>query len=293
MAETIDLELFGVFAAIAEARSFTGAAKRLRTTKATVSRSLARLEEMVGEELVHRNTRTVSLSTAGTALYERIAPHVAMLREAAKTLPASETVLSGDLRITAPPDVGTVLLPDVLTMLSLRYPGIRVDARLTNDIVDLVAEGFDLAIRMSTGPMKDSTLTSRKLGTIAMGAYASPTYLARRGTPKTFGDADHEWLIHRRGLTDPVFKKRCPRLVSNDMALLRDVARAGAGIAHIPTFTAAPAVSAGELARVALPMRMASASMLLVYPSSGQVARKVEAFRDMFLEALRARPLPP
>jgi DNA-binding transcriptional LysR family regulator len=295
MSETIDLELLNVFAALAEARSFTGAAKRLRTTKATVSRSLARLEEKLGTELVHRTTRTLSLSTAGTALYERIAPHVAVLRDASHELPGEEEQPHGELRITAPVDLGNAILPEVLSRFALRYPGVRVHAELTNTIVDLVAEGYDLALRLGQGPMKDSSLTARRLAAIHMGAFASPAYVARRGAPRGVDDDDHELLLHPGSRHAPPFKKHRvrPRLTSNDMFLLRDVARQGGGIAVLPTFLAAPLVASGDLVRVlASQVNVTSAQLMLVYPSSGQVARKVEAFRDVVIETLKARPLP-
>ena len=289
---SLDLDLLAVFVTIAEARSFTAAAERLKTTKATVSRSLARLEEELGTELVHRTTRHLSLSTAGTALYERVAPHVTALRDAAKELPGEDEQPAGELRITAPVDLGDVLLPEVLSRLALRYPAVHVDARMTNDVVDLVAEGFDLAIRMTAGKLKDSSLTARKLGPTGIAAYASPAYVARRGAPRDFGDDGHEWLLHAATRRDPRFKKTRPRLVTNDMILLRETARAGMGVALIPTFMAAAPVAAGELVRVATSTKVVSGAMLLVYPSSGQVARKVEVFRDVLVETLRQRPLP-
>lgn len=290
MRDAISLDLYDVFVAIAEARSVTAAAKRLRTTKATVSRSLARLEAQVGAELVHRSTRSLSLSAAGHALYDMVAPGVTALRDASRGISAKKTVPRGTLRVTAPVDVGAFLLPDVLATCAARYPEITVEARLTNDVLDLVAEGIDVALRVATVAPRDSGLTSRKLGTILMGVYAAPAWLARHGTPRALGDDGHEWLIHtsaRRSLG-----KVRPRAISNDMALLRDLARRAVGVAVIPQFVAAPLVVTGELSRVLTDEQGVTGTISLVYPSSGQVARKVEVFRDVVVEALQARPLP-
>src|SRR6516162_9126880 len=135
MNETMSLELLTSFIAVAETSSFSAAAERLGTSKATVSRAIARLEEGVGAELVHRTTRRVALSTAGIALYERAAPHLAQLRSAVCSLPELEEAPSGELRITAPIDIGATLLPEVVARFTLRYPAVRVDARLTNRVV--------------------------------------------------------------------------------------------------------------------------------------------------------------
>src|SRR5262245_31868470 len=114
MNETVALDLLQAFVAVAETSSFSAAAERLGTSKATVSRAIAKLEEGVGAELVHRTTRQVALSTAGTALYERAAPHLAALQKSVCTLPELEEAPSGELKITAAIDIGATLLPEVV-----------------------------------------------------------------------------------------------------------------------------------------------------------------------------------
>ncbi len=291
MNETIELDALALFVAVAETMSFTRAAARLGTTKATVSRSIAKLEALVGAELVHRTTRSVSLSTAGTALYERVAPHVAALRGVATSLPESESLPAGELRITAPFDFGVIVLPEVVARFGLRFPGVRVDVHLTNDLVDLVAGRFDLAIRAASSKLKASSLTVRRLAALSAGTYAAPSYVARRGSPRALGDGDHDWAVHP-GLAPVRFPKRfVPRVTSNDLYFLRDLLRAGMHVGVLPTFVAEPLVALGELVRI-LPVKLHGAGLVLLYPSSGQVAPKITAFRDVLLETLRARPLP-
>src|SRR5262252_4971609 len=142
MVATIDFALVGPFLAVADTASFSAAAKAMGVTKGTVSRAVARLEASVGAELFHRTTRQVALSTAGAALYERTAPHLAAIRQALGTLPEREERPSGELRITAPTELGSTLLAEVVAEFTARYPEVRVDAHLTNRKVDIVGEGF-------------------------------------------------------------------------------------------------------------------------------------------------------
>jgi DNA-binding transcriptional LysR family regulator len=285
-------QLLSAFVAVAEQASFTKAARKLGVGKGTVSRAVAELERQLGMELLHRTTHTVALSTAGVALYERTAPHLAALDVAVLKLPESATEPSGELRLTTPPDFGVAVLPELLLQFARRYPKISLDVWLTNTNIDLVKEGFDLAIR--AGPaLKDSTLTARRLGGGRVGFFASPEYLARRGKPKEPNDADHDWLLHRalRRSVKP-FQSGTPRILCDDMLLIRELARKGAGIGLLPLAFAAPYVQDGSLEEVpvSLPGGI-SGGLFLVYPSSGEVPRKVTAFRDFLLDWLKKSSL--
>lgn len=290
MPAPIALDLLAQFVAVAETTSFSLAARRLGVTKATVSRGIARLERELGVELVHRTTRRVALSTAGTALYERAAPALEALRQAAAGLPEREEKPSGELRITAPTDFGLAILPELVARFVARYPSVRLDARVTNRVVDLVAEGFDMAIR-ATGRPRDSSLTIRRLTRVGGRYYAAPAYLARRGEPRTVAEAGHTWIFP--GMV-PLAALGLPRgyrpeLLGDDFVFIREAARHGAGIGLMPEFLAEPHVLAGELCRVLPTVHRDFGSFSLVYPSSGQVPRKLTAFRDFLVEALAVR----
>jgi DNA-binding transcriptional LysR family regulator len=289
MNATIDLALLSVFVAVAEASSFSRAARALGTTTATVSRGLARLEALVGAELVHRTTRRVALSTAGQALYERTASHVGALQAAVRDLPERQEEPAGTLRLTAPYDLGVTLLGEVVARYVARYPQVRVDADFTSRRVDLVAEGFDLAIRPSAGLPRDSGLTVRRLLTGAvLGFFAAPEYLARRGVPRVVGAPDHEWIsVAALGRQVEGLRAGQARIVANDFLFVREAARAGAGVGLLPGFVARPLVVAGELAPVLGTVKLPGGGLLLLYPASGQVARKVTAFRDLLVAALK------
>ena len=293
MPETpFDYQLLAVFIAVAELSSFSKAARKLGIGKGTVSRAIALLEEQLGAELLHRTTHAGALSTAGVALYERVAPHVVALNQAVQKLPERAAVPSGELRLTAPQDIAQVILPEVLTQFARRYPEVRVDLRVTNRNVDLVAEGFDLAIRVAT-KMKDSTLTARRLDTQGLRFYAAPAYVARRGRPKKIGEPDHDWIVHP--LTRPALKlppETVPRFMCDDFLVIRARARDGAGVGMMPRFIGTPYVNEGLLEDMELaePASL-RAGLYLVWPSSGQVPRKVVAFRDFFVEWLRKAPM--
>jgi DNA-binding transcriptional LysR family regulator len=293
MSETqADTALLTTFVAVADQQSFTRAARRLGIGKGTVSRAIALLESQLGAELLHRTTHAVALSTAGVALYERVAPHLAALNQAVQKLPERAAVPSGELRMTAPQDIAQVILPEVLTQFARRYPEVRVDLRATNRQVDLVAEGFDLAIRAAT-KMKDSTLTARRLGIGGLGFYAAPSYLARRGRPKRIGEAEHDWIVHpftRAALKLP--PETVTRFQCDDFLVIRALARDGAGIGMMPRFIGTPYVNEGLLEDTGLaePASL-RAGLYLVWPSSGQVPRKVVAFREFFVEWLRKAPM--
>lgn len=175
-------------------------------------------------------------------------------------LPERDEEPSGELRLTAPNDFGAIVLPDILSHFLRRYPQIHFDVRLTNARTDLVAEGFDLAIRAAPTGMKGSALTVRRLGTAGGELYAAPSHVARRGRPKLLADPKHDWIMHPHMMATLKVPKHSVRFRCDDFLLARDLVRDGAGVA-------------------------------LLYPSSGHVPRKVSAFRDFLVDRLKTAPL--
>jgi DNA-binding transcriptional LysR family regulator len=285
---TLDLGLLSMFAAVAETSSFSAAAQRLGLTKGTVSRGISRLEATLGVELVHRTTRSVALSTAGSALYEKTAPQLLSLHRSVLNLPEGDGRPAGELRMAAPADFGATVLPEVIARYTARYPDVRVDLTLTSRHVDLVREGLDLAIRASLVRLEDSSLTMRRLTRAEGFAYAAPAYLARRGTPRSPGDPAHDWVLVRdarpRDLGLP--ENIRPRLVCDDFVFARDALRAGTGVGLLPSFLGEPCVGTGELVRVLPELRVSGEGYVLLYPTSGHVPRKVTAFRDLLVEVM-------
>ena len=291
MAETIRFDLLDLFVAVAETASFSGAAKKLGVTKGTVSRGIAKLEEALGSELVHRTTRQVSLSTAGQALYERAAPHLEALRQSVCSLPELEEQPSGEVRVTAPTDFGIEILAEIAAGFALRYPSVRLDCHITNRVVDLVGEGFDVAIRaVSKYPLKSSSMAAKPLAQIEMQFYASPSYIARRGNPRALSDEDHDWVVLKQVRQTMALPRGVrPRIEGDDFFFIREVLRHGGGVGMLPTFMGDPHVVRGDLVRVLPNFRQRGSGRLVVlYPSARRVPRKVSAFRDYLIETIGA-----
>ncbi len=285
---TIDVAHLVTFVEVADASSFSGAARALGTTTATVSRTIAKLEASVGSRLFHRTTRRVSLTTAGTALYERTATHLRALAHAAKELPEQQNEPAGKIKFTAPYDLGATFLGSVIARFIALHPKVQVQAEFSSGVVDIAAEGFDVALRGESTKHRDPSLTARRLvprGDLSL--YASPSYLARRGTPRGLESLEHDWLIAgplRRAFDFP--KTLTPRIVANDFLFLRGVASAGGGIATLPAFIAQPFVASGDLVRVLPSVRVNVGGLVMLYSSTRPLARKIAAFRDFLMEVI-------
>lgn len=292
----MDLNLLTLFVTVADASSFSAAAERMGLPRSSVSRNVAALEAALGVQLFHRTTRQVALSTAGQALYERVAPQLAALQQSLVSLPEREEQPSGELRVTAPNDMGATFLPDAIARFSARYPAVQVDVRLTNRIVDLVAEGFDVALRIAGGgQLADSSLMARRLSELDSQVFASPSYLARQGHPRAPEDtADHDWVVFRSVPVPPpplAAPRNRPRIVADDMLFVREAVRAGCGLGLLPSFLAQEDVAAGRLVRVLPRTAQTVGALYLVHPPSQHVPKKITAFRDFLLEFLAAHPL--
>ncbi len=294
----MDLNLLTVFEAVARTSSFSAAAKELGVPKSSVSRGVARLENELGVQLLFRTTRQVSLSATGTALYDRVTPLLRSVKAALGELPEREEAPSGTLRITAPVDLGVLFLAEVVTRYTARYPAVSVDVHLTGRVVDLVAEGFDVALRVAA-KLEDSSLVVRRAAPVLFHLFASPLYLARRGTPRTEADlAGQDWVAFRGGpqnLRVTVPRQvagpsgRPARIVCDDLLFVRDAVRAGAGVGLLPTFVAEADVAAGRLVRILPRFERPAGSLHVVTPAAKHVPPKVTAFRDLVVELLRTR----
>jgi DNA-binding transcriptional LysR family regulator len=290
----MDLNLLTVFEAVARTASFSAAANELGIPKSSASRSVAKLEDELGVQLLFRTTRRVSLSAAGTALYDRLTPLLRSVKAVLGELPEREEAPSGTLKVTAPVDLGVLFLAEVARRYTARYPAISLDVHLTGRVVDLVGEGFDVALRASPR-LADSTLVARRLATIVAHLYAAPAYVARRGTPRTEADLDqHDWVVFQPGaqrlrVNGPAPRQaRPPRIVCDDFLFARDAICAGAGIGLLPTLIASADVAAGRLVRIVPRFEREAGGLYLVTPAAKHVPPKVTAFRDLVLEMLRS-----
>lgn len=250
------LELIRTFREVATRGSFSQAARSMDVSKANVSKYVAELESRLGVRLLNRSTRTVSLTDAGALLLERSAPLVEMIELTRLELQQHARQPSGRLRITAPHPLGQSELPQILAAFMERYPQVNVNLELGNRVVDLVEEGFDLALRV--GRIQDSSLIVRKLRPLPMVVSASPDYWRRKGVPSHPEElASHEALTHSLPSLRAVWRFEAEgeeleipvrsRMEANDTAPLVALALRGMGAIWTPRMMVQPWLDRGEL----------------------------------------------
>jgi DNA-binding transcriptional LysR family regulator len=279
------------YVAIVEAGSISEAARVLGEPRATLSRRLGRLEEHLGVRLVHRSSRHLELTRAGQELYQRGRHIVDQVQAAENALRRLDDVPRGPLRISVPPDRGAAMLGRLLSEFLDRYPEVRPDVLATDRHVDLVREGFDVAIR--AGRDSDPSLIRRVLAHHRLWLVASPAYLARHGTPERVEDLDRHVCVVNYAGTDrarPVWPRleggevRVPAgIATNDLSIGLAMALGGHGLVMLPDVAVAPFAARGELVAVLADVLGARGTMALVYPEKRLLEPQVRAFIDFAL----------
>ncbi|MET0283586.1 MAG: LysR family transcriptional regulator [Polyangiales bacterium] len=295
---TIDLNLVRALVAVHESGSFSGAATRLGVPRSTVSRAVSALEDTLGVLLFQRTTRQVVTTPAGVALVDRVRPSLTGLERALADVPEADEEPTGTLRITTTADLGATFLADVVTRFVARYPQVDVQVHLNTSLVDLVAGGFDLALRIANGPQRDSSLVVRKVGAVKFQLFAAASYLARRGAPRNADDLNAHELVWLPGAPWP-FRERgrkrtptvTPRVQADEMFFMRALIRAGSGIGGLPSFLAADDLTAGTLVRVLPRYSFETGTVYFAHPARKHVPRRVTVFQELALEMLRRGPL--
>lgn len=290
-----DLEALRCFLAVVREGSFSAAAKALDQPKATVSRRIAELERRLGTQLLLRTTRSVQVTAPGREYAQQATAALAALDDATERVraDADRATPRGRLRVTASVEFGVAVLAPLLAEFVAGLPELELDLELTGRQVDLVYEGFDLALRV--GPLPDSTLAARRLGRLGYGLYASPAYLAANGSPRYVHELSERPALQFTGagaepvwqLTDGAQELRVaisPRLRSNNHWVLRDAALAGLGVAFCAELAAGPEVAAGRLVRLFPEFGAPEIPVHAVFPSQRFLAPKVRACVD-FLAA--------
>jgi len=282
------------FVAVAEHGSFRGAARALAIPKSTLSQRVAALEGHLGAQLLVRTTRSVQLTDVGASYQREITPAIDALRAAESTVAMLQAKPSGRLRVTAPYELGRSLLPAILAEYGTLYPDVVLDVYLADRVVNLVEEGFDLAIRI--GPLADSGLVARRLGPPkSHGLYASRAYLKRNGVPRRPADlAKHRCLVMSGAQTPTTWTFEAgrtkshvqirPVLAVNSFDVLMRLARAGLGVVVIPELVVGGPDEPLRrlLAGYNLPVRQSFA----VYPSARNVSPALRTLVDLLLERL-------
>jgi DNA-binding transcriptional LysR family regulator len=286
----IDLNDIAMFARVVEAGSFTAAARLLGMPKTTVSRRVAALEREVGVRLLQRTTRSLNMTDAGRLYYEHSSRALRTLEEANLQLAEARTEPSGTIRISAPVGFGGHFLTGMVFDFLAAHPKTKVELRLTDDKLNLVENGIDLAFR--TGILQDSTLIARKLGATHRILCASPAYLARRGIPATLADlARHHCVIAGPSTVNAQWVLDGPhgqetvavsgRFAANEMQAVIAAAIAGYGIAQLPHGIVDAPIKDGRLRRVLDGYTTPAGGLYVVYPSSRHLSPLVKAFIEL------------
>ncbi len=289
-----------MFATVVARGGFTRAAQALDTSPANVTRYVNELEAHLGTRLLNRTSRKLSLTESGRALYERCRSILEEVAEAEAIASSASVQPRGRLRINAPLSFGVRHLAPLWPAFLERYPDVELDIALIDRVVDIVEEGYDLAIRISNAG--SASHVGRKLATSRNIVCASPTYLAARGTPETPADLrDHDCIGYAYAATADEWRfidvqgrphavKVEPRVHTNNGDTAQALAIAGRGITWQPTFLIGEDLRAGRLVRLMPGYEMASIDILAVYPSRRHVPAKVRAMVDFLAQAFRGGP---
>jgi DNA-binding transcriptional LysR family regulator len=292
----MDLNRIATFVKVATAGSFTGAANALGIPKSSVSRSVGALEAELGVRLLHRTTRKLHLTDAGKQYLERAKAAVLELQEATAAVGELGEEPRGTVRISAPFDM-VEFLAEALNQFGKKYPHVHVDLSLSGRQVDLIAEGFDFALR--AGALADSTLIARKIGDAQLALFAAASYLRRRGRPRQLQDlAAHDCVLYRSPLGRATWRLQGPRgeesvdvtarVSCDEMWFVRRATAAGIGIGLLPSSAGGAPRTADNLVRVLPSYAVTGGGLHLVYPSSRFLPTRVSLLRDFLSEHMKA-----
>jgi DNA-binding transcriptional LysR family regulator len=284
-----------VFARVIDAGSFTAAAAQLGMSKSAVSKAIAALEDRLGARLVNRTTRCLALTEVGRAFYERCARIVAEAEEAELAVTHLQLTPRGTLRVNAPVSFGAFHLGPALAQFMGRYPELKVELELSDRFVDLLEEGYDLAVRIATA-LPDSSLIARRIATNEMVVCASPGYWRQHGRPHAPEDlARHACVTHAYNPSPSewpfvdgdgrriLVRVDGPLHTNNGDVALR-AALAGLAVVRLPRFICGPDLAAGRLEPVLAAALPPPSGIYAIYPHSRHLSAKVRAFVDFLVE---------
>ncbi len=292
------LQAMQAFVAVIEAGSFTAAAEKLGRAKSQVSKQVSALEASLGVQLLQRSTRQLSVTQLGQDYYDQLRLVLHNLHEIDEGLRDQASVAQGLLRVTAPVSYGTRCLASKFAAFSAAHPGITLQIDLSDAYVDVVRQGFDLALRI--GALEDSSLIQRQLARLPFVYVASPAYLERKAAIRHPDDLrEHQGLVYTRQDSGARWSfahaeqgkltvEPRARLASNNGDVLVEAALAGLGVAAVPRFFVEQALVEGRLRAVLSDWTPDDLSLVAVYPATRYLSRKARVFIDFLVEALRA-----
>ena len=289
-----DLE---IFARVVTAGSMSGAARQLGLAPAVISKSIKRLELRLGTRLLQRTTRQISLTEAGQGFYARVLAILAGVEEAEAFVLGRGAKMQGVLKISAPASFGRMHIAPHLKRFMDKFPDLSVNLILTDDFTDIIAGGYDLAIRI--GEPHDSSLVARRIAPVRRILCASPLYIAAHGTPQNFADLRHHICLRPHnndvwrlvGLDGPISYRPEGRLITNSSEVIREAVLAGIGIALRSTWDVGPDLKSGRLVQVLDGIEGSkNVTLSAVYPSRQFLPAKVRAFIDFLTDLYGSVP---
>ncbi len=296
-----DLNHLIVFKKVADLGSFTRAAEQLKLPKSSVSQKISMLESQLGSILMHRTTRNLRLTEAGEQVYEIASTMAAGAEEILAFADAHVDAVTGLLRVSAPLDLGIFVLDRAVPLLHERYPQLEIEMDVSNRFVDLVSEGFDLALRVSDAGLKDSSLVCQKIGSTVLSVFAAPDLLKKMGHPQQFEDlakVKHVWFggsSRRRPqpwvLTNGRSEVSIPInavVRTNDFVAATQAIVSGIGIGVLPRIACRKELEQGKLMPIFPEWYVSKPNFFAVYPSRKFLPAKLRVFVEAVVEALGA-----
>lgn len=299
-----------LFARVVRTENFSAVGRQLNLAPSSVSRQINALEEALGVRLLIRTTRKVNLTEAGQLYFDHVSRIISEIDEANRAVGELQAAPRGTLRINAPVSFGRVHVAPALPAFLERYPEVQIDFATTDQIIDLIEEGVDIAVRIAE--LKDSSLIARKLAPMHRVICGSPAYLQRRGTPRTPEDlGEHNCLTFRFAAASNLWRPGAKlwrlrnhagqvevpvggSLSANNAEALVTAALAGLGLILVPSWLVGGYIERGELSTVLGDYRVSpsgiDAAIYAVYPPNRQLSPKVRVFIDFLVERFKARP---
>ena len=293
------LEDMAMFVRVVEAGSITKAAEQLNIAKSAVSRRLKELETRLGSQLISRTTRQSNLTQAGEQYYQKVHHILSEVDALNEETSGTPTRIEGTLKMTAPLSFGLMHLNDVIDEYANQHPELKFELDFSDRHTDLIEEGFELAIRIRE--LQDSSYQAKRLALIRYALCASPAYLERMGTPKTFDDlTEHEFLQYGMSksstieLIDEQGKKHQVavngKIKANNGDFLREMAVKGHGIAFLPTFITYQALISGELVPILQQYQLPTLNAYAVYPKNRFLSQRCRYLIDFIAERFGDNP---
>jgi len=290
-----DLSIMPVFAAVIDQGSFSKAAEKLDITKSAVSKRITGLEKQLGVKLLHRSTRKLSLTEAGQRYFEHVLQALEAAQQAEYAATELQQVPQGTIRISSPMSFGRLHVAPIIPLFLKQYPRINIHMDMNDQLIDVIAEGFDLVLR--AGDLADSSLRARKLAPLHSVLCASPDYLAEYGTPKTPLELIHhncilytyhtvvnEWVFFKNG--DQQTIRISGNFQVNNGEALRESLIQNLGIGRLASFVAGDDIKARRLVPILTEYKMPHKTLYAVFPEKQYMPEKIRVFINFIMQHL-------